>query len=94
MNLPSVLHKNLLPEQYIATDRINNSDFKVIDKTLLRYKKNHTKRKIQSDGDGICYSICRHNIMFYWIIIVLRQNSMSAPKRTIWFGLTWRPAAK
>ena len=39
MNLPSGLHKNLLPEQYIATDRIDNSDFKVIDKSLLHYKK-------------------------------------------------------
>lgn len=45
MNLPSVLHKNLLPEQYIATDRINNSDFKVIDKTLLRYKQKPYQEK-------------------------------------------------
>ncbi len=31
--------KNLLSEQYIATDRNNNSDFKVIDKSLLHYKQ-------------------------------------------------------
>ncbi len=35
MNLPHGLNKNLLSEQYIATDRNNNSDFKVIDKSLL-----------------------------------------------------------
>ena len=45
MNLPSGLHKNLLPEQYIATDRINNSDFKVIDKSLLHYKKSQVLPK-------------------------------------------------
>ena len=95
MNLPSVLHKNLLPEQYIATDRINNSDFKVIDKTLLRYKqKPYQEKNPERWRWNMLLNLPRHNIMFYWIIIVLRQNSMSAPKRAIWFGLTWRPAAK
>ena len=50
MNLPSGLHKNLLPEQYIATDRINNSDFKVIDKSLLHYKKSQALPKKTRDN--------------------------------------------
>ena len=45
MNLPHGLNKNLLSEQYIATDRNNNSDFKVIDKSLLHYKQSQALPK-------------------------------------------------